>query len=100
MDITVEELKDRMDKGESLNLIDVREEYENEEFNIGGKNIPLGQITMNLDDLAEDKDDEIILYCRSGNRSGIAKALLTQSGFTNARNLLGGMVEWKSKFPQ
>ncbi len=97
-DITCEELKERMDKGEKLNLIDVREEYENEEFNIGGKLISLGTIPSSLNELEELKDEEIIVYCRSGARSGKAKMFLMSNGFTNVRNLIGGMMNWRSTF--
>lgn len=97
--ITPEEVKQRLDKGERLNLIDVREPYENAEFNIGGKLLPLGKIqsmqTEGIDDL---KDEEVILYCRSGNRSGIAAMILDQMGFTNTKNLTGGMLAWQQKF--
>ncbi len=71
--ISVEELKRRLDAGEQLKLVDVREPHENAEFNIGGRLLPLGYIqTMQLDDIEDWKEDEVILYCRSGNRSGQA----------------------------
>ena len=97
--ITVEELKERMDKGEKINLVDVREPYENEDFNIGGMLYPLGNIqSMMVDDLEPMKDEEIILYCRSGNRSGQACMILDMMGFKNTKNLVGGMLAWKEKF--
>ena len=98
MDITVEELKQRMDAGESLFVIDVREPHEYEEFNIGVQNIPLATLPMVMYDFDDDKDREIIVHCRSGIRSNTAKAFLVQGGFTNVRNLLGGMLEWQAKF--
>ena len=98
MNITVEELKERLDKGEELNLIDVRELYEHEEVNIGGKLIPLGNIPASVEDLWDKKDEEIIVYCRSGNRSGQAQQFLLQSGFTNVVNVTGGMLAWVEKF--
>ena len=98
-DITPEEVKQRLDAGEKLNLLDVREPYENAEFNIGGRLVPLGKIqTMQLDDIEDWKDDEIIIYCRSGNRSGQACLILETIGFTNVKNLTGGMLEWRDKF--
>jgi rhodanese-related sulfurtransferase len=97
-DITVEELKQRMDNNEQLNVIDVREEWEYEEFNIGAKLIPLATLPAHMNELSELKDKEIILHCKSGNRSGKAKILLQQQGFTNVRNLLGGMMKWKETF--
>lgn len=98
MDITVDELKKRMDAGEELLIIDVREPYEYAEYNIGAKNIPLGQITMFLLDYEDQKDEEIIVHCRSGSRSAAAKAIMMQSGFSKVRNLLGGMLEWQSRY--
>jgi rhodanese-related sulfurtransferase len=98
MDITVEELKQRMDNNEKLFIIDVREPHEYAEYNIGVENIPLGSLPMKLYDFDERKDDEIIVHCRSGMRSATAKALLEQSGFKNVRNLIGGMLEWQAKF--
>jgi rhodanese-related sulfurtransferase len=97
-DISVVELKKRLDAGEKINLIDVREQFEYDEFNLGGKLIPLGTLPSNLEDLEDLKDEEIIVHCRSGARSGTAKMFLTQSGFTNVRNLLGGILDWQSHF--
>jgi rhodanese-related sulfurtransferase len=97
-DITIEELKQRMDAGEKLNVFDVRELHEYEEYNIGATLIPLGTLPSKLDELAEFKNQEIILHCRSGARSGNAKMFLLDSGFTNVRNLLGGMIAWKEKY--
>lgn len=96
--ITPEEVKQRLDAGEKLNLIDVREPDENAEFNIGGKLVPIGKIqSMQTEDLEDLKNEEIIFYCRSGNRSGISAALLDQLGFTNTKNLVGGMLAWQEK---
>ncbi len=94
MDITVQELKERLDKGESLNLIDVRNPDEHEMENIGGRLVPLGDLADELDSLEDLKNEEVIVYCRSGNRSGRAKQMMEQAGFTNVRNLLGGMLTW------
>jgi len=97
--ITVDEVKRRMDAGEKLHLVDVREPNENAEFNIGGILLPLGMIqTMQTDEIDDLKDKEVILYCRSGNRSGQAAMFLEMMGFTNTKNLLGGMVAWQEKF--
>ncbi|MFD3393454.1 rhodanese-like domain-containing protein [Aquirufa sp. OSTEICH-129V] len=95
MDITIEELKERMDKGELLNLIDVREEYEFDEFNIGATLIPLGELPDRLEEIEAWKDQEILIHCRSGARSGRAKEYLTSEGYTNVRNVLGGMLAWQ-----
>lgn len=97
--ITAAELKARIDAGEQLNIVDVREPYEHEEFNIGGVLLPLGNIKMMMVDELEDyKDKELIVYCRSGNRSGQACMMLDAMGFTNTKNLLGGMLVWQETF--
>ena len=97
--ITTDELKARINKGEHPNLLDVREDHERAEFNIGGKHIPIGKIqSVQIDDLDDlNKDDEIIIYCRSGNRSGIATHVLEMLGYTNVKNLVGGMIDWNNK---
>ena len=97
MDITVEELKDRIEKNEKLNLIDVREVHEYEEFNIGATLIPLGEIADRLDEIEHLKNEEIIIHCRSGARSGRAQQYLESEGFTNVRNLIGGMLAWQDE---
>jgi rhodanese-related sulfurtransferase len=93
-DITVEELKAKIDAGEDFIFIDVREPYEYEESNLGAKLIPLGTLTAAIPELLAFKDREIVIHCRSGARSGSAKITLTQLGFTRVRNLLGGILEW------
>ena len=98
-DITVEELKLKLDNKESVTLIDVREPYEYEEFNLGGKLIPLGSLMGSLNELEEYKEKEVVIYCRSGARSGAAKDTLAQLGYKNVRNLLGGVLDWQKKFP-
>ena len=95
-DITVKELKERMSAKEALNIIDVREEHEFDEFNIGATLIPLGELPDRLDEIEKFKDEELIIHCRSGARSGRAKDFLEMQGFTKVRNLLGGMLEWEN----
>lgn len=97
--ITTGELKAKLDAGGQPHLLDVREDNERAEFNIGGIHIPIIQIQgMQLDDIEEwDKNDEIIIYCRSGNRSGMATHILKSLGYTNVKNLLGGMIDWNNK---
>ncbi len=97
-DITVQELKERMDHGEKLHIIDVREPHEFEEFNIGAQLIPLGTLPEKLSELNTLKNEEVIVHCRSGARSGNAKLYMMDSGFTNVRNLLGGMMAWRDAF--
>ena len=97
--ITVEEVKKRMDAGEEIHLVDVREPYENADFNIGGILLPLGEIrSMQIDEIEDLKDKEVILYCRSGNRSAQAAMFLETMGFENTKNLVGGILAWQDKF--
>jgi rhodanese-related sulfurtransferase len=97
--ITVEEVKKRLDAGEQLNLIDVREPHENAEFNIGGILLPIGKIQgLQVEEIEDLRNEEVICYCRSGNRSGQSALILDQLGFTNTKNLVGGMLEWQEKF--
>ena len=97
--ITADEIKTRLDAGEPLHLVDVREPDERAEFNIGGSFVPLGNIQMMLiDDIDEFKNEEVICYCRSGKRSMQACLMLETFGFTNVKNLEGGMLNWREKF--
>ena len=96
-DITVTELKQRLDAGESIHIIDVREPWENEEFNINGKLIPLGDLQGKLDDLEPWINDEVVVHCKSGGRSAAAVDFMTRQGFKNARNLAGGMLAWQAQ---
>ena len=97
--INAEEVKSRIDAGEHLHLIDVREVYEHDEFNIGGLLVPLGKIQgMQLDEIEDLKNEELICYCRSGQRSMQACMMLETFGFTNVKNLTGGMLGWGEKF--
>ncbi len=91
MDITVEELKERRDKGEALNLVDVREKWEYDEANLGALLIPLQTLPHRLAELEQYKESELIVHCRSGKRSDSAKKFLEQNGFKNVRNVLGGI---------
>lgn len=97
--ITAEEVKARTEAGEKLNIVDVREPHEHTEFNIGGTLLPLAQIqNMQVDELDPFKDEELIVYCRSGNRSGQACMILETLGFKNVKNLTGGMLNWRETF--
>ncbi|MFI5152723.1 MAG: rhodanese-like domain-containing protein [Chitinophagales bacterium] len=96
--ITVEELKARLDRGEPVRLLDVREPSENTEFNIGGTLLPLGRVQMMMvDEIESWKEEEVICYCRSGNRSGQACQILDMLGFKHTYNLAGGMLAWKER---
>jgi rhodanese-related sulfurtransferase len=92
-EITAVELKKKMDDHENFQLIDVREVHENEIVNIGGDLIPLGTILNQAEKISRDKD--VVVYCRSGNRSGAAiQALEKQLGFNNLYNLKGGILAY------
>jgi rhodanese-related sulfurtransferase len=96
--ITVKELKERLQAGEKINILDVREPQENAQFNIGGKLVPLGQIqSMQVEELNDWKNEEIIVYCRSGKRSMTACLVLDDLGFKNTKNLEGGMLAWQEQ---
>lgn len=99
-EISVEELKSRLDKGEDFLLLDVREPWEYEEFNIGAKNLPLSSFMTFIPELEDWKEDEIVIHCKMGGRSMQAVAILEQMGFKNVKNVTGGMEEWKLKFPK
>ena len=97
-DITVEELKKKKDAGDSFILIDVREPNEHSAFNIGGELLPLGTLASGLKKFEDKKGEEVVVYCRSGARSGRAKNMMTGAGFTKVRNLEGGMLAWIDAF--
>ena len=94
MDINVVELKTKLENKENFFFVDVREKHEYEEFNLGAELIPLGDLGANMDKFAPHRDNEIVVHCRSGARSGMAQQLLTQAGFSNVRNLTGGVLAW------
>jgi rhodanese-related sulfurtransferase len=98
MDITVQELRQKLEAGEKFIFIDVREPHEYEEFNLGAQLIPLGTIGQHIDELSEHKDEEIVVHCRSGARSNQAKMLLESMGFSNVRNTLGGVLAWREAY--
>jgi rhodanese-related sulfurtransferase len=91
--ISPKELKQRLDRGDDLFLLDVREYNERDICHIGGELIPKDTVTSNLDRLPRDK--EIVVYCRSGGRSqAVAQELYVNHGFRNVSNLAGGMLRW------
>jgi rhodanese-related sulfurtransferase len=88
-------LKQRM-VSEKINLIDVRQPEEHAEFNIGGILLPLGNImSMQIEEIEDLRGEEVICYCRSGQRSMQAAMMLETMGFTNVKNLAGGMLGWQ-----
>lgn len=97
--ISVEELKEKMDSGNKVHLIDVREPHEYAEYNIGAQLIPLGKIqSMQIEEIENLKEEEIILHCRSGIRSVTAALFLEMQGFKNVINVTGGVQAWVAKF--
>ncbi|KIO76482.1 NADH oxidase [Pedobacter lusitanus] len=96
-EISVEELKQKIDNKEDFQLIDVRETFEYDTSNLNGENIPLGGILIEVDKIATDKP--VIMQCRSGKRSAAAVMQLEQlHGFTNLYNLKGGILAWQAAF--
>jgi len=94
-EISVQELKEKIDKGEDFQLIDVREDFEYEVSNLGGTLIPLGGILIEADKIAKDKP--VVVQCRSGKRSAAAIMQLEQLGYTNLYNLTGGILAWANE---
>ncbi len=93
-EITPTELKARLDAGEDIQLIDVREQKEYDHCNIpGAKLIPLGQVIQRMDEI--DPGRETVVHCKMGGRSAQAIFGLMQAGFTgNLTNLKGGIIGW------
>jgi len=95
LEITVEQLKAKIDKGETPVLVDVREPSEYKAANIGGKLIPLREIPNRYSEL--DQDQEIIVHCHHGSRSQRAVEFLYEKGFRKVKNLIGGIDAWSTK---
>lgn len=94
-EITALELKERLDSGQPLILVDVREAFEREIADlpdVGQKRIPMDELPDRLDEL--DPDDNLVLYCRSGSRSNWAAEQLVERGYTKVFNLTGGVLGW------
>lgn len=94
-EMTVEELKRRLDANEELLVLDVREPHEYQICHIGGHLIPLNDLPKRLHEL--DPDREIVAHCRSGKRSAQAVEFLRQAGFRNVSNLAGGILAWADR---
>jgi molybdopterin/thiamine biosynthesis adenylyltransferase/rhodanese-related sulfurtransferase len=94
-DISVEELKSRLDQGRGPLLLDVREPRERAICSLGGVLIPQGELPNRLSEL--DPSKEIVVYCRTGRRSAAAVEFLKRSGFRNPRNLAGGVTAWADR---
>jgi rhodanese-related sulfurtransferase len=91
--ISAAQLKEWMDLNKEFMLVDVREGYEREYYNIGGIHIPLGEVMERKEELSKEKP--VVVYCEKGIRSGIVIQRLESLGFQNLINLSGGMKAWK-----
>jgi rhodanese-related sulfurtransferase len=95
--ITPAALQEKINNQEDFILIDVREEFEHTDFNIGGTLIPMNTVFENIDGIPKDKP--VVLYCAKGIRSAmVIQRLEEKFGYTNLINLSGGMYGWRSVF--
>ena len=94
-EITVDDLKKSLDKGEDVLVLDVREPHEYEIVNMGGRLIPLGELPSRAKEL--DSARNIVIHCHSGGRSRRAVEFLKDLGFRKVKNLVGGIDEWAEK---
>ena len=92
--ITVSELADRRKSGDEPILLDIRRGQERGFASIGGKHIEMSELPDKLDELEDWKDQEIVVYCRSGQRSANVVRFLRGQGFDKAVNLHGGILAW------
>jgi rhodanese-related sulfurtransferase len=93
-EINVNDLNERIQKGDKINLLDVREQFEFDMVHLNGKLIPLGQLESRLSEIEAWKDEEVIIHCRSGARSAEACRILMRHGFKNPVNVQGGINRW------
>ena len=93
--MTVKELKARMDAGEDVQLIDVREPYEQQIAQIGGKLIPQNDVPNRLAEI--DREREVVVHCKSGGRSQRISEFLQQQGYPRVANLAGGITAWSDE---
>ena len=94
-EITVQELKSKMENGEDLSVLDVREPHEYEVANIGVRLIPLGELPQRLAEL--DQNGSFAIHCKTGGRSAKAVKLLKDAGFQNVYNVKGGITAWSEE---
>ena len=97
-EITAAELKERLDRGDPLVLVDVREPFEAQIADLpehGQKRIPTGDFPQRFSEL--DPESEIVVYCRSGSRSAWACAILAHQGYEKVLNLHGGVLGWRAE---
>jgi len=91
--MTPGELREAIKAGKQVMLLDVRETWEREQYNIGGTHLPMGELMERRDEIPMDTD--VIVYCEKGIRSSIVIQRLEGLGFSNLINLSGGMKGWK-----
>jgi len=95
--ISVEDLKKKLDAKENFFLLDVREPHEYKIANLGAPLIPVGELEKRVGELSAEKDREIVIHCRSGARSQKAALILKKAGFAHVENLAGGILAWADK---
>jgi rhodanese-related sulfurtransferase len=93
--LTTQQLKNWIEENKDFALIDIRENWERETYNIGGEHIPMGDIMSRLNEIPKDKD--VVIYCEKGIRSVISIQRLENHGFHNLYNLNGGINAWKDE---
>ena len=86
--MSAEEFKNRLS---ALTILDIRTPYEIEDWDLGGIQIPLDELLLNLELIESLKNQEIVIICHTGLQSEIARKILTKRGFTNLKNLEGGL---------
>jgi adenylyltransferase/sulfurtransferase len=94
-EITVQDLKQKLDNGEDVNVLDVRERHEYEVANLGVRLIPLGELPQRLAEL--DQDESFAIHCKTGGRSAKAVKLLQDAGFQHVYNVKGGITAWSEE---
>jgi molybdopterin/thiamine biosynthesis adenylyltransferase/rhodanese-related sulfurtransferase len=95
--MSVEQLKAEIDAGRKPFILDVREPHEYAIVNIGAPQIPVGQLADRLGEIPVAKDAEIVVHCKTGGRSQRASETLKAAGFTNVKNLAGGITAWADR---
>ncbi len=99
MEIKATEFDKLLKQNVQLNILDVRETIEFHTYNVGGINLPLSMLYEKIDKTGFNKTDEIIVICKAGIRSRTAQAILLQNGYTNVKNLSGGLLAMQ-RLPQ
>jgi adenylyltransferase/sulfurtransferase len=93
--MSVKELKQRIDAGDAPFILDVREPFEYQIANLGARLIPMNEVPARLDEIPRDR--EVVVQCKSGGRSQRVAEFLAQSGYTRVANLSGGILAWASE---